>query len=363
MLESSVYPSVASQSVDLPSTEPADLLVTGIGGATPKAASVLSQALDMPVETVVDALYRAPARLLAGLPAADATHLAGVIRTLGVEVAVTPAGPAPARAPAVDLAGELIDLDAADAVGQVLGRFLGMEPSVALDLLLTPPGVILGNVTEATVRALEAALPADAVRLTASRPDTAGFALFASGLSPLQVGILRPRLPAGAEIAAGGSATVFDLTRGEADGLWRRLKAPEQVRIIDQAFLRFSIELVAAPDDAAEALEALAGVPVDDYDLLRQALPVPIEAGVAFADLEDRMAAYEAANLHVRAELETFAHQALDILSAPAALLAEFGLAGPAPLATPPMPRPHARLLRHRLEAAGAEVLFAETVR
>ncbi|PXA87854.1 hypothetical protein DMC25_12110, partial [Caulobacter sp. D4A] len=99
MLESSVCPSVASQSVDLPSTEPADLLVTGIGGATPKAASVLSQALDMPVETVVDALYRAPARLLAGLPAADAAHLAGVIRTLGVEVAVTPAGPAPARAP------------------------------------------------------------------------------------------------------------------------------------------------------------------------------------------------------------------------------------------------------------------------
>ncbi|MFT4254042.1 MAG: hypothetical protein QM608_16350, partial [Caulobacter sp.] len=68
MLESSVCPSVASQTPEPASPEAADLLITGIGGASPRAASVLSQALDMPVETVVDALYRAPARLLAGLP-------------------------------------------------------------------------------------------------------------------------------------------------------------------------------------------------------------------------------------------------------------------------------------------------------
>jgi hypothetical protein len=357
VLESSVFPSVAYPSVN---PEAADLLITSIGNASPRAASVLSQALDLPVETVVDALYRAPARLLAGLPAADAARLAEMIGTLGVEAAVTPAGPAPARAPSMDLAGELIDLDAADAVGAALGRFLGMEPAAALDLLLTPPGVILGGVTEATVRALEAALPAGAVRLTASRPDEARFALFASDLSHLQVGILRQRLPAGADITPGGSATVFDLGRSEADGLWRRLKAPEQVRIVDQAFLRFTLDLVAAPPESAAALETLAGVPAEDFELLRQALPVPIEAGVAFADLEGRLAAYAEAKLTVRAELETFSHQALDILSAPDGVLARMGLTGAAPLSTGLMPRPRARLLRHRLETAGAEVLFAE---
>jgi hypothetical protein len=246
-------------------------------------------------------------------------------------------------------------------VGEVLGRFLGLEPTAALDLLLTPPGVILGNVTQATVQALQAALPAGAVRLTASRPDEARFALFASDLTHLQVGVLRQRLPAETRLAPGGSATVFDLTRGEADTLWRRLKAPEQVRIIDQAFLRFSLELIAAPPEAAAALEALAGVPAEDFDLLAQALPVPIEAGVAFEALEDRMAAYNAAGLTVRAELETFSHQALDILSAPAEALIAAGLPAPAPLSTTPMPRPRARLLRHQLEAAGAEVLFAES--
>lgn len=357
MLESSVFPSVAYPSVE---PEAADLLITSIGNASPRAASVLSQALELPVETVVDALYRAPARLLAGLPRQDATRLAELIGTLGVEAAVAPAGPAPARAPSMDLAGELLDLDAADAVGVVLGRFLGMEAAAALDLLLTPPGVILGAVTEATVRALEAALPAGAVRLTASRPDEARFALFASDLSHLQIGILRQRLPNGADLTPGGSATVFDLGRSEADSLWRRLKAPEQVRIVDQAFLRFTVELVAAPVEGAAALEALAGVPAEDFELLRQALPVPVEAGVAFADLEGRMAAYAEAGLTVRAELETFSYQALDIISAPARVLAEIGLPDAAPVSTALMARPRARLMRHRLEAAGAEVLFSE---
>ncbi|AYV47428.1 hypothetical protein C1707_14805 [Caulobacter flavus] len=357
VLESSVFPSVAYPSVE---PEAADLLITSIGHASPRAASVLSQALELPVETVVDALYRAPARLLANLPAADAARLAALIGTLGVEASVTPAGGPVARAPAMDLAAELLDLDAADAVAATLGRFLGMDPAAALDLLLTPPGVILGAVTEATVRALETSLPAGAVRLTASRPDQARFALFASDLSHQQVNVLRQRLPAGADLSPGGSATVFDLDRSEADALWRRLKAPEQVRIVDQAFLRFSLELVAAPPEGAAALEALAGVPAEDFDLLRRALPVPVEAGVAFDALESRLAAYAEAGLTVRAELETFSYQALDVLSAPAATLAELGLPGPAPLTTGLMPRPRARLLRHRLEAAGAEVLFSE---
>jgi hypothetical protein len=355
-----VIQSTVSRSAD---SQTADLLITSIGAASPQAASVLSQALELPVETVVDALYRAPARLLSGLSGADAARLAEMITILGVEVAVIPAGETPPRRPTLDLAGELLDPARADEVGRVLGRFLGMDPLAALDLLLTPPGVILGSVTEATVSALEAALPAGATRLTASRPDQARFALFASDLSPLQIGILRPHLPVGALLAPGGAATVFDLERGEADALWRRLKAPERVRVVNQAFLRFSLDLVAAPEDAAVALEALAGVPPEDYALLRSALPVTVEAAIPFDDLSARMAAYAAAGFTVRAEMETFSHVSLDILSARPETLAAAGLPAPAPLSTAPMPRPRASLLRHRLEAAGAEVLFAEAGR
>jgi hypothetical protein len=340
--------------------EAADLLIAGIGAASPRAASVLSQALELPIETVVDALYRAPARLLAGLPGPDAARLAAIIGSLGVEVEVIPAGEPPARRPTLDLAGELLDPARADEVGQILGRFLGMDPQEALDLLLTPPGVILGSITEATVRALEAALPAGSTRLTASHPDEARFALFASELSSQQIGVLRPHLPAETVLAPGGSATIFDLGRAEADVLWRRLKAPERVQVVNQAFLRFSLDLMAAPETGAAALQTLAGVPIEDYALLRDALPVTVEVGVAFDEVSARMAAYAAAGFTARAEMETFSHVGLDILSARPEVLAEVGLPAPAPLSTAPMPRPRARLLRYRLEAAGAEVLFAE---
>jgi len=342
--------------------EAVDVLVVGIGAASPRAASVLSQALELPIETVVDALYRAPARLLAGLPGPDAARLAAIIGTLGVEVEVIPAGAPIARSPTLDLAGELLDPARADEVGQVLGRFLGMSPQEALDLLLTPPGVILGSVTEATVRALDAALPAGSARLTASRPDEARFALFASELSSLQIGVLRPHLPVDAVVTPGGSATIFDLGRAEADLLWRRLKAPERVQVVNQAFLRFSLDLTAAPATGASAgaLQALAGVPLEDYPLICNALPVTVEVGIAFDAVSARMALYAAAGLTVRAEMETFSHVGLDILSARPEALAEVGLPSPAPLSTAPMPRPRAKLLRHRLEAAGAEVLFAE---
>lgn len=360
MIETPASPCVDRGSVNQGN---ADLLIAGIGVATPKAASVLSQALDLPIETVVDALYRAPARLLADMPGPDAARLAEIIGTLGVEVEVIPAGQAPQRQPTMDLAGELLDPAQAMEVGQVLGRFLGTSPEQALELLLTPPGVLLGSVTEATVRALEAALPAGAARLTASRPDEARFALFASELSHLQIGILRPHLPPEAVPAPGGNATIFDLARGEADSLWRRLKAPETVQVVNQDFLRFSLDLTAAPEDGAKTLCALAGVPVEDYALLREALPATMETGVAFGQVSARMTAYAAAGFTVRAEMETFAHVGLDILSAPPQALVTVGLPGPAPLSTTPMPRPRAHLLRHQLEAAGAEVLFAEATR
>jgi hypothetical protein len=57
--------------------------------------------------------------------------------------------------------------------------------------------------------------------------------------------------------------------------------------------------------------------------------------------------------------LESFSLIRLEILSASATALAAVGLSGRLPLMTSPLPRPRARLMRHRLEIAGAEVLEA----
>lgn len=337
----------------------ADVVVTGVGSASPRAAAALSQALGLPVETVVDAIYRAPARLVGALPRADAERLAGIVAGLGLEVAALPAAEVPPRAAPIDVAAELLDPGAADAVADALGRFLGMTPADALATLLVPPGIVLGNVSPATLQALAARLPAGAVRLTGSEPLTARYALFACGLSAREADLVRPHLPEGGAIGPDGTATLFDIDRATADALWRRLRAPDRLRIVNQDFLRFGIDLVAAPADAGPAAARLADVPAEDFPLLRAALPCRVESGVGYAAVADRLAAWRAAGCEARAELETFAAVALDVLAADADALAVAGLAGPAPLRTPPMPLAQARLLRHRLESLGADVLEA----
>jgi hypothetical protein len=336
-----------------------DLFVAGPGRATPRAAGILAQALGLPIEVVVDAIYRAPGRLVPGLPLTEARRLLDIIEPLELDLALMPVGEAPSRGSVRDVAAELLDLDAADAVAEILGRFLGVTAAAALDMLLTPPGIILGNVTSPTVAALVKSLPIGAVRVQEIEPESARYALFAASLTSQQAGVLRRQAHAEATLGADGSALILGLTRSEADALWRRLHAPEKIKLVPESLLRFGIILHKAPPHAASALLALSGVPPEDYAILAKALPVQIESDLSLASVQSKLAAYATEGLVATAELETFAFIRLEILSASASALASAGLAGRLPMLTEPLPRPRARLLRHRLEMAGAEVLEA----
>ncbi len=340
----------------------ADLLLRSVGTATPKAVTVLSSALDLPREFVVDAIYRAPARLFANLARRDGQRLAEMLRGLGLDAAAVAPGTVPERGAVFDIALVLTDHLRAGEVADALGRFLGTSAQSALELMLTPPGIVLGNVTQPTVTALAGAIPSEAATLIASNPDTARYALFAAQLTPAQIAAVASLLPPGNEPGADGSLSCFDLTRIQADGLWRRLRASEGVRIVNQDFLRFTLVLTAVPADAqaaASTLATLAGVPEDAYPALAAILPCPIIEGVPCGDLDARLLAFSEAGFAIRADLETFAMIALDVRAASAQALAAAELTGPAPLVTPPMPREQARVMRARLEARGAEVLPA----
>lgn len=342
--------------------ERADLLLRSVGTATPAAAAVLTQALGLPREFVVDAIYRAPARLLANLPHDDAQQLARLLHQCGLDAAVVDAGTAVTRHPGLDVALTLTDHARADDVAQALARFIGTTAEAALDLILAPPGIVLGSVTQPTVDALQACLPPGAATLITSRPDTSRYALFAPQLTPAQRAALPPHASAHAPLGADGSLACFDLSKAEADQLWRRLGMPQQIRIVNQDFLRFTLVLTAAPGDAAagaKALAELAAVPPSAYQELSGLLPCPLVDGIGYHDLPARMGALTEAGFAVRADLETFAAWALEIRHASAQALAAVGLTAPAPLVTAPMPVEQARLMRARLEALGAEVLPA----
>jgi hypothetical protein len=335
----------------------AEVVITGLGSASLPAVIAIAKGLELPVELVVDAAFRAPARLLANVSEPDAQRLVEIVRGLGLHAEALPAGMAPPRAEVLDVAGHLIDPRQAEAAAAALARTLGMTAVEVLAALLDPPGMLLGNVTQATVEALEQHLPPGALALTAAHAAGSRYAVFAASPSAVPRATISALLP-GRDLGVGARGwTLFDLTRAEADCLWRRLQPAEGLRIVNQAFLRFTLVLEGAPADGAAALQALAGVPPQDFELLRPLLPVAVERHVPFAALQERLAQYTAAGCEVRAELSTFAAVQLDILSAPPGLLQAEGFQARAPFRTPSMVEPRARVLRARLEAAGAEVL------
>lgn len=341
----------------------ADLLLTSVGTATPKAAAVIVEALGLPREFVVDAIYRAPARLLGNLPTADTQRLVEMLGQLGLQAEAALVGTVPVRGTLFDIAIRIDDPLRISEVAQALGQFLGMPAQAALDLILTPPGIVLGNVTQATVDALTAAVPSGAATTIVSDPATARYALFATDVPPAHRAAIQTLLPRGQEADVAGEAlSCFDLAKSEADALWRRLCTLETIRVVNQDFLHFTLVLMGVPDDphaGSQALMNLAGVPNSLYGELVDALPCPIVEGVPYADLQTSLQRYTEAGFIIHADLETFVMTALDIRSGPPDALAAAGLSGKIPLVTVPMPREQARVLRARLEALGAEVLPA----
>jgi hypothetical protein len=97
--------------------------------------------------------------LLIGVPAPDAQRLMELLAPPGLGLAVQPAGGAPAHQPVRDVAIELVDLAAADEAAAALGQFSGLDGERALEMMLTPPCIVLDYVAPPTVDALAAALP------------------------------------------------------------------------------------------------------------------------------------------------------------------------------------------------------------
>lgn len=333
-----------------------DVVVLGVGRAVPAIASQIAAGLGLRLEAVLDAIYRAPARLVAGIDAQKAVSLGNYLEELGLNVAVVASGDAPPRPEFFDVAVMLFQPSMAGTVSAAVAEFIGVGEAEARNLLLTPPGVVIGQVSAATVDALTARLPAGSARVVAAAHENARFALFAPSPDPAQRRALAGRLRPDEQISGDGLA-VFGLDRARADELWRALRAPDRVRVVNEAFLTADIVLEAGPSNGAAALERLAAVPVDHYADLLALAPVPLEENVPYPAVEARLSDYAAAGFQVRAELASFAREMVEVVSAPAEALTAAGLgAQRAPCLSPPLQRLAARVLRAELEAAGAEV-------
>ncbi|MGY6409878.1 MAG: hypothetical protein ACXIUV_02445 [Alkalilacustris sp.] len=351
------------------------IVVTSIGTAGPAAVAAVAKGLGVPLSRAVACLYRAPSVLAENVPSPAADDMVRLLRGIGFDAhATAPDTPPPPPERLFDVALHLSDPRAADSTAEALAAFAGLTAQAALEMILTPPGLVLGAVSAATVAALRDRLPAG-VDVVAARPEDSRYHLFLLDGPAVVRARLMPDLVAlgvAADTAPGLIATGID--HATLQGLWRRHQAGGMLRAVNEAFLRFDIVATrlgpdtdpAAPD-LATALARLTGMPAALAPAALAQLPLTMIEGAPLDEVAGHLERFAALGIAARADLTTFQSLCLDVPEAadPTALhrtLGRFGVsAGTPPFRIqPPMPEPRARMLRAALEDAGAVVRFAE---
>lgn len=355
------------------------IVVESIGTAGPAAAAAVAKGLGIPVSRAVACLYRAPAVLADEVPSETADEMVRLLERIGFSArAESRDAPPPRPNELLDVALHVADVGALHDAAEALGVFTASDAGAALEMILAPPGLVLGAVSAATVEALRARLP-EGVELVAARPETSRYHVFLLDGPPVVRERLMPDLARlGVSPDAQPGLVAMDLPHEAVRDLWRVHQAGGMVRVVNTAFLRFDVVLVGAggadPDDpaVADALAEEAGMPADAVAAVLGELPVTLSEGVGSETLAERLERLTAVGLEVRAELTTFQQLGLEVQSARvpgalAAVLRRFGLLaeGDRSPACPfvldrRLPELQARVLRAALEDAGAEVAWLE---
>ncbi len=353
------------------------IVVTSVGVAGPMAAAAVAKGLGVPAEWAVAAVYRAPAVLADRVPLHTAEAMVRLLTAMGLHAMAVPQDePAPTAPTLYDVALYLSDPRAVPVAAAELAAFAAIDESAVLAMILTPPGLVLGAVSTATVEALSVRLPRG-VELVAARPADSTYHLFlADGPAAPRTRFLADLEALGLPAIAQSGLVATAVPHALVQQLWRRHQAAGLMRAVNAAFLRYDVVLTAlggvdpADPEVGVALQRHTAMPAEVAPSALKDLPLTLMEGVAQADLADRLAVLTALGLEVRAELTTFQHLTV-VVSQPVEaatlrpLLARFDLclngaaASGAPFEVVHVPELQARILRTALEDAGATVHFA----
>ncbi|MEH6686561.1 MAG: hypothetical protein V7693_04795 [Halopseudomonas sabulinigri] len=278
------------------------VVIESVGSARPGLAGLLARQLGLPASRVANALYRAPSVLLEDLPPAQAQGLANILQQAGLHVRVEASHlPSPQTDTLLDIALYVRDISQLSACCQRLSQFLGCRPEAALNMLMTAPGVVLGDVSEATAAALSALLTDLDVELLCSTRALARYQLLINRApGPSLDSLLHDLRLQGIRYDADSCEVLETLDTKQALYLWRRHQAAGGIRLLDLTFMRYDLSLTnVSADSDTRQLPMLAGLPPELIDCVLDNLPVVVEEGVATQALASRLDAWRAAGMPV----------------------------------------------------------------
>jgi hypothetical protein len=371
----------ASASASLTTTPTAGdhrLVVCSIGRATPASAKSIAIGLGVSVQSVLNALYRAPSVLVDRVSPDIAEQMQSLLTSLGFETRIDPCSqPLTPASEFIDIAGYITDVDAYDHILNELSLFLGTSSEEAARMLNTPPGIILGSVSQATLTALSERL-GNGIELIASNPQTALYSVFmtASGNEQSQRIHLDLRRRGYQPVSEHG-CVLIDLDKTRADNLWTAFQKANTLRVINQDFLRYNLVLTEPGDgataEACDVLQKLAGIPEHIIAKLFTNTPITLIEALPSESLESTLLALTNAGLCVRADLISFMPLGLTITHTrnPRQLqstLHSLGVLGDTQKILPSLPfnlpyalpELQARVIRSALEASGTSAELVE---
>lgn len=294
------------------------VVVRSIGQAAPASAKSIALGLGVSLQSVLDVLYRAPSVLVNQISFDLAEQMQELLTGLGYEIQVEPCSqPFIPVGEKYDIAGYITDVQAYDRVLSELGSFLGMTAADTSKLLTTPPGVILGSVSQATLTALAKRL-GDGIELIASNPQTARYSVFSATDSVEQAQRTRLELHRrGYAPIANQGCLLVDLDKSEADKLWFAFQKTNTLRIINQDFLRFDVVMTepgqGLTPEANTVLRDLIGIPEHIIPKLFTNTPITLIEALPNQQVQSTLLSLTKAGLCVRADLISFTPLALKI--------------------------------------------------
>lgn len=341
------------------------VVVTSPGTVDMVAISSLARATKRPVAALATSIYQAPSVLLEEVPTEHLDAVLEPCRRLGLEVEAHPAGyQPPTGGQRYDLAVHIIDptviLDTVATASQILG--VGVDD--AYKVLATPPGLLLGDLSEASASALGRRF-GDGVAVSISPSDQGPFDLFVDPDTP--------RTPALTKLVDQSTGLVeLGLDREQAEQQFTRLPRGS-TRLIARKLIPFDLVLTsitsseAGPDTAAWLADRF-GIESDLFATVLCSAPIALAEGVT-RDEADRLADEgRRVGLELTVEAAAFGLYTLTVVqtadhTAMGDVLTRFNL--PVPRRLPSVVKSglsdlDARWLGHLLQTAGCEVSFDE---
>lgn len=283
------------------------LIIHSIGTADFSDCLALAERVKLDFRSIVKNIYQAPFVLDHSEAIEPLQNLRDYLVVQGF-VAELSANNAVPRVELMDVAVRFdIRQDLAPVIS-TLSAFTGASAAEAFAMLLKPPCVVLGDVSQATVAALQSRLNHFGATVLASTKLTALYDLFLPPLDHITMRAIAASIPEASSSLHGDGQVVRGLSFMSADAAWRKFGHHAGVAIVNQNFLAWDVWLEAAPhsEDAAAQLSLVTDLPDHQCQRILKHLPVVIRSSVTESEGRETLANLESHGFSARAELTTF---------------------------------------------------------